>query len=176
MFWSRKFGTIAAYCRHPVCLCLSFSAKLRSDAYQVWCADILRQCGHAVRPTGSGMQGNALRSKTYSKHDRSCNSNDDLQRAGISISDNGSGGRRNLVLWDRSYFRGAVPETRAWKAADNFQTFEQCPPRPRNIRGAFSAGNPQEGGRTHGGIGLLSLSPRMLQKIFWHGASLAPLA
>jgi hypothetical protein len=64
----------------------------------------------------------------------------------------------------------------AWKAAGNCQTFEQCPPRSRNIRDAFSAGNPQEGGRTHGGIGLFSLSPRILQKIFWHGASLAPLA
>jgi hypothetical protein len=65
---------------------------------------------------------------------------------------------------DPARFFQKMPPYGAWKAADNFQTFEQCTPRPRDVRGAFSAGNPQEGRRAHGGIGLLSLSPRILQK------------
>jgi hypothetical protein len=51
---------------------------------------------------------------------------------------------------------GPAAEVRAYggrKVTDNIQTFEQRPPSPRDIRGGFSAGNPQEGGRAHGGIG-----------------------
>jgi hypothetical protein len=62
------------------------------------------------------------------------------------------------------------------KLADSLEGYEKRPARSSSVSGRFCSGDPQERGRTHGGIGLLSLPPRILQKIVCHGVSLRPLA
>ena len=62
----------------------------------------------------------------------------------------------------------------ARKLLDSVKPFEQGSLRPRHVTGRFRAGNPQQGSSADGGLGLLSLPPRILQKIVFHGASLTP--
>ena len=83
---------------------------------------------------------------------------------------------RGYCRRDPSRFSEEVLASGTWKVTDNIQTFEQRPPRSKGIRGGLSVGNPKEGGRAYGGIGHLSLSSRIHQKIVWHGVSLAPPA
>ena len=51
-------------------------------------------------PTESGMLGNVLRSRTYSRHDRICKSSEDQWEAGSGTSDNGSVARRDCTFQD----------------------------------------------------------------------------
>ena len=58
---------------------------------------------------------------------------------------------------------------------DGAQPFEQGSPRPSEVAGGFSVGNPEQRGRADGGVGLLRLPPRMLQKIIFHGGKCSAL-
>jgi hypothetical protein len=66
---------------------------------------------------------------------------------------------------DGPRFLKQVPAYGVREGTGNVEAFAQRSPRPRYIPGRFSVGYPQKCGRSHRGIGLLSLSPRTSQKI-----------